>query len=197
MKDANNLRNAFARAPESYLNEFRNDMFDINEFMQKAQKSLDKLWVLALRHKEHLNANKCNYSRSGKTSKMPVKCLIARDTCSSTVNNSSLDILTIRATEDIVNIATTTVTIPTTLPANPLTVNDTSPEPNIIESFVYVKEEFRRVLAMWNFLLLRIMTSLIQLAIRLILKSVFLQPSPTQPIIRLCQYLLRLVVSMI
>jgi len=60
MKDANNLRNAFARAPESYLNEFRNDMFDINEFMQKAQKSLDKPYILALKYEEHLNSSKQN-----------------------------------------------------------------------------------------------------------------------------------------
>jgi hypothetical protein len=126
IEDMNSLQSVYRSGLSPSLIDIKNEKEIIKKLMRSLQR-LDKLWDMTIKYEERQNENKRNNSRSGETSEVTVKYPEASPSIS---NNHNL------------LIATTTGTIPTTLPSNSLTVNDTLPEPTMIESFVYGNKEF-------------------------------------------------------
>ena len=145
MEDTNKLQSFFRSELNPLMIDIKNEKEIINKLMRSLQR-LDKLWDRRLEYEEHLYANKRNYIRSGKTSKMPEKCLDALDNCSSTENNSSLVTSTIDTT-NILDSATYTGTTSTITPSIPSTDNETTStliynydNNNNSQSFIYEEE---------------------------------------------------------
>jgi len=144
MEDTNSFQNLYRGNSKS--NPIVREMKDeigiivnrvINEWVQNSKDKLDKLWEMAILHEERQNAINRNNSRSGENSEVIVK--YPED--SPSIKSTETAISSVTSTADIssnqLQSATTTGTISTTLPSNSLAVNDTLPEPTMIESFVY------------------------------------------------------------
>ena len=125
IEDMNSLQSVYRSGLSPSLIDIKNEKEIIKKLMRSLQR-LDKLWDMTIKYEERQNENKRNNSRSGETSEVTVKYPEASPSTSS----------------NLLHIATTTGTIPTTLPSNSLTVNDTSSEPTMIEPFVYGNKEF-------------------------------------------------------